>query len=266
MKWKKLSPLSFRYLHRLSLRLFGVGGKNIVRMFKLLSAARSATCSITRKINLTPSNCHSTMHGKLENILEQTDSSIPNSKMLSTKNIKENILAIEYPGIVKNVDYALNTMGGITNISRVVSLFSGHLSNSFRKFIYICCTYSAIGKQPREETFGLEFSTGKHLLQTDFRRRQTNDGTASESSTSKEKIKDGKCQRQWARSWNSRFNQNNNQIRRDLWLSIFAIGQRSSNRWNEIHLSRHCANINSHIRLVDVSNPCSDCHSQISNE
>lgn len=115
------------------------------------------------------------------------------SKMLSTKNIKENILAIEYPGIVKNVDYALNTMGGLTNISRVVSLFSGHLSNSFRKLIFICCTHSAIGKQPREETFGLEFSTGKHLLQTDFRRRQTNDGTASESSTSKEKIKDGKC-------------------------------------------------------------------------
>lgn len=65
------------WFHRISFRLFGVGGKNTMRMFKLLSAARSATCSITRKINLTPSNCHSAMHGKLENILEQTDSNIP---------------------------------------------------------------------------------------------------------------------------------------------------------------------------------------------
>lgn len=40
--------------------------------------------------------------------------------MLSTKSIKENILAIEYPGIVQNVDYVLNTLGGLTNISKVV--------------------------------------------------------------------------------------------------------------------------------------------------
>lgn len=51
--------------------------------------------------------------------------------MLNTKKIKENILAIEYPGIVKNVDYALNTLGGLTNIAKVVSaLRPSHFGNN----------------------------------------------------------------------------------------------------------------------------------------
>lgn len=83
--------------------------------FQLPEAPSGSQCatSIWRR---RPSNCH--MRRCIENSSQLSNREY--SKMLSTKNIKENILAIEYPGIVKNIDYALDTLGGLTNISKVV--------------------------------------------------------------------------------------------------------------------------------------------------
>lgn len=41
---------------------------------------------------------------------------------MNLEHINRNILGIEYPGIVKNDDYMLKTLGGLTNISKVVSI------------------------------------------------------------------------------------------------------------------------------------------------
>lgn len=38
---------------------------------------------------------------------------------MNTENINNKLVAIEYPGIVKNVDYMVKTLGGIENISKV---------------------------------------------------------------------------------------------------------------------------------------------------
>lgn len=56
---------------------------------------------------------------------------------MNLDNLHQEILAIEYPGIVKNVDYMLETLGGLTNISKVVSFirnFTQSESMLFNRF------------------------------------------------------------------------------------------------------------------------------------
>lgn len=45
---------------------------------------------------------------------------------MDSKNLSKKIVRIEYPGIVKNVDNMLATLGGINAVSEVNKLFVKH--------------------------------------------------------------------------------------------------------------------------------------------